>query len=318
MKITRTMKNTQAETTNGTDETIEINQNGNNSADENGLDNVNLNDEPTGPLPIKRTKFDVPAFLQKQPIRVTWRPVDEPKPIKHLGIESICPNICFFFLRDDCIEGEQCYYLHELPSDSDVSCALTKCGVKDAAKLLTVVIARCPKLLQQYFHVFVIYFAEQNARNELMEIIGICERETDKEKQFQYFQHLINAFIRIGESYTTAMQIIFWNLDDDKQKDVVDTLLNMNLVDGIGVSDFLEVFHSLIENHFPFDTFIINRLMFLCTQSENVLPAEQLEDFSRLIYTILRNKNRKQIHKSLDKKCFSTFIRLYHRIREAH
>lgn len=308
--------------TNGMDETIEeINQNGfsPDSSDEH-LDDVNIDDVPSrfAPVPIKRTKLDVPAFLQKNPISATWRPVDEPKPIKTLGIESICPNICFYFLRDDCVEGENCYYLHELPADSDVSQALAKCGVQDAAKLLTVVFARCPKLLQRYFHVFVTFFANQNAEDELIETIGICERETDKEKQFQYFQQLIRAFIRIGTPYATVMQKIFWQLDYKKQKDVVDTLLNMNLVDGIGVSEFLSVFELLNEQYFPFNAVIINRLMFLCTQSENVLSAEQLVEFVRLIFAILRNNSKKGISRALDQKCYNNYIRLYNRTRTAH
>lgn len=315
LQITRTMRNTHADV-NGMDETIAINQNGNNSNDEN-LDTVNYNDEPTEPLPIKRTKFDVPAFLQTQPIHVTWRPVDDPKPIKNLGIESVCPNICFFFLRDDCIEGENCYYLHELPPDSEVSHALAECGVKDAAKLLSVVIARCPKLLQQYFHVFVTFFAEQNAKQELIDMVEICERETDKEKQFQYFQHLINALIRSGEPYATAMEMIFWQLDYNKQKDVVDTLLNMNLVDGIGVSEFLGVFDSLNKNYFDFDAIIINRLMFLCTQSENILAAKKLGEFVRLICTILRNNKRKKNHTALDETCYTNYLQLYSRLHGA-
>lgn len=299
------------------DETIaQIIQNGNDSNDEH-LDGVNYGDELTlEPVPIKRTKLDVPAFLQKQPIQACWQPVKPAKPNKNLGIESICPNICFFFLRDDCIEGENCYYLHELPPDAEVTRALAECGVENAAKLLTVVFARCPKLLRRYFHVFVTFFANQNAADELIAAIGICQRETDKATQFQYFQHLIEAFIRIGKPYATAMETIFWHLDYHKQKDVVDTLLNMGLVDGIGVSEFLCVFESLNEQHFPFNAVIINRLMFLCTQSENALSAVQLAEFVRLIYTILRNNNQKQTAKELDTKCYTHYIRLYNRLRQ--
>lgn len=314
LQITRMMKSTHAPT-DGMDESIAIIQNSNNTNGEH-LDDVNFDvDGPSEPVPIKRIKLNVPAFLQKQPTRVTWRPIEEPKPIKNLGIESICPNVCFFFLRDDCIEDENCYYSHELPPDADVIRALAECGIDDAAKLFTIVIARCPKLLQQYFHVFVTYFAEKNSKEKLIETIAICQRETDKEKQFEYFQHLIDAFIRIDEPYGTAMQIIFWNLDYNKQKDVVDTLLNMNLVDGIGVSEFLDVFDALNKKHFIFNEIIINRLMLLCTQSENALPAKQLVDFVHLIFNILRNNKRKEFIKVLDKECYNCYIRLYDRIR---
>lgn len=314
LQTKRKMKSTTA-VTNGMDESIELFQNGIDSSDEH-LDDVNFDDEPT--LPIKRTRFNVPAFLQKQPTPVTWRPIEQPKSVTNLGIESICPNICFFFLRDECIEGEKCYYLHELPPDAEVSRALAECGVKNAAKLLNVIIARCPKVLQQFFHVFVKFFADQNSKDELIETIAICQREKDKEKQFQYFQQLIDAFIRIGEPYEAAMQIVLWNIDYNKQGDVADTLLNMDLVDGIGVGEFLDFLNSLNENHFYFNDIIINRLMLLCTQSENALPADQLMEFGRLIYNILRNNKRKPTQRDLNRKDYNNYIQLYNRIRRAH
>lgn len=323
LQINRNMKSTRA-VTNGMDENIELNQNGTDSNDE-YLDDVNYaaadedNDDRTEVLPIKRTKLDVPKFLRKQPARVTWHPIEQQKPEKNLlGIESICPNVCFFFLRDDCIEGEKCYYSHELPSDSEVGRALAECGVKNAAKLLNVIIARCPKLLLQFFHVFVTFFADQNSKDELIEAIAICQRETDNEKQFQYFQHLIGAFIRIGEPYESAMQQILWNIDYNKQGDVADSLLNMDLVDGIGVGEFLDVLNSLNENHFYFNEIVINRLMLLCTQSENALPTGQLVEFARLIYNILRNNKPKLAQRILDRKQYNDYIQLYNRIRKAH
>lgn len=321
LHIKRTMKRTtQATETNGMDESIaEIIQNGNDSSDEQ-LDIVTFGNEPTlEPVPFKRTKLDVPAFLQKKPIQASWQPVlpaAPPKLTKNLGIESICPNICFFFLRDDCIEGENCYHSHKLPPDAEVTLALAECGVENAAKLLTVVLARCPKLLQQYFQVFVTFFADQNAFDELTAAISICERETDKATQFQYFRHLIKAFIQIGQPYATAMETIFWQLDFYKQKDVVDSLLNMSLVDGISVPEFLGVFASLNEQHFPFNAVIINRLMFLCTQSQDNLPADQLAEFVRLIYMILRHNNQKHTARSLDSKCYSDYIGLYNLLRK--
>lgn len=318
LQIVPTMKNTHTASPNGVDEAIAIIQNGNNTPDEH-LDDVHfVVDEPSEPVPIKRTKLNVPKFLQRQPVRATWRPIVEPKPVKSLGIESICPNVCFFFLRDDCVENERCYHSHELPPDADVARALAKCGIDDAAKLLTVVIARCPKLLRQYFHVFVTFFALQQSREKLIETIAICQRETDKRKQFEYFQQLIGAFIRLDVPYPMAMQTIFWHLDCHKQRDVVDTLLNMNLVDGVGVSEFLDVFDALNKQNFIFNEMIVNRLMLLCTQSEHVLPIQPLGDFARLIYEILRNNKRIRFQKILDKECYNNYIRLYNRLRNGH
>lgn len=312
LQIPRFMRNTHIES-NGMDETIIVN--GTDVNDE-LLDEVSFVDD-VADLPIKRTKLAAPAFMKKQPVRVTWRPIEPPKPvIDQLGIESICPNICFFFLRDECIEGENCYYSHELPSDTEVRRSLANCGVEDAAKLLTVVIARCAKLLQQYFSAFVTYFAEEKAKAQLIEAIAICQRESNKERQFQYFQQLFKAFIRIDVPYSAVMQIVFWHLDSyNKQKDVVDSLLNMSIVDGIGVSDFLSVFDALDKERFPFHECTINRLMFLCTKSERLLSVELLADFCRLIFKILRKNTRRQLMNGLNKECYENYLDLYRRMR---
>lgn len=262
--------------------------------------------------PIKRSKLQVPAFVQHKPARATWRPIEPPKPSSKLGIEMICPNICFFFLRDECVEGENCYDSHTFPSESDVSQSLNACGPEKAAKLLHVIVARCPKLLELFFHTFIDFLVQNNAKDDLIEAIAICEREQDKNKQFTFFQHLTKALIRIGETYTTAMETILMNLQCARS-DIVDTLLNMNLVDDIRVGDFLSVFRSLNQKRYRFNHLIIDRLMYLCSQSESVLPSDKLHEFLRLIFNILR-KNR-PAQKLLNKNYYNCYMMLY---RKAH
>lgn len=303
------------------DETLEIVENGtNNHEDESDTDD----DEPMSweqskqPPPAARTKFEVPKFLLKKPSPVEWRPIESKSdPQKKLGIQMICPNICHFFLQDECIEGDNCYNSHKFPTDSEVMEALRASDFQHAAKLFHIIIARCGKLLRQYFHTFVNFFVEQNLKDDLIETIFICGREPDKEKQFKFFKHLICALIQTGYTYTTAMEAIYWKLLDC-QSDVIDTLLNMNLVDGACVDDFLNVFASLNESHYPFYWNIIDRLMYLCTQSEAVLPRDQLDNFVRLIYNILRSKARNKYMGNKQLNYYDSYFRLYNNVRNSN
>lgn len=266
-------------------------------------------------LTATQTKLQVPLFLRKMPALIVVAPPEKPKQPSKIGIETICPNICLYFLQDECVEGDNCYYLHELPPDSDVTKALAACDSTKVVKLFMVIIARCAKLLQQYFHVFVEYLAERELKDDLIAAIAICERERDINNRLVYFQHLIKAFIRSGETYTTAMHTIFVNVKC-MHSDLADTLLNTNLVDGIAVSDFLSVFRSLNEQHYRFNKNVIDRLMYLCTQSENALPTDKLSEFARLIFNILRTN--KPATKYLNKDYYYSYNRLYNRIRNVH
>lgn len=287
----------------------EIPQNEFTADNDDDFDDEDDDDSAEEEEPNKILTLQTPAFLHPKPI-ACWKPVtvENLKRITKLGIETICPNICLFFLHDECIEGEHCYNSHELPAEDVVRQRLIDCGVDNSAKLLRIIVARCSKLLQKYFHLFVDIFVEHQKKEHLFDMISICERELDKDKRFKFFQLLAKALIECGETYKTAMEMILFNVGIADQ-DIVDTLLNMNLVDGISVSDFLGVFQLLNERQFTFNKHIINRLMYLCTHSEAALPTEKLIEFAVLIFGILK-KNR-HVQKSLNKNDYKCYIQLY-------
>lgn len=268
--------------------------------------------ESSQELPHERSKLRVPAFIQRKPASALVEVAVKPNQSTKLGIESVCPRICFYFLRDECVEGENCYNLHELPSDDDVRQKLIEMGNESAGKLFHTIIARCPKLLQRYFSLFIDFFVEHKSQHDLIRAVAICEREPDPNKRFDLFQYLINAFVREGCTYTTAMQTIFWRLNRNITIDVVNTLLNMNLVDGVGVDEFLNVFCSLQSQRYRFHPLIISRLMYLCTQSQAVLPHDKLDEFARLIFGILRSNEHTR--GKLTKDCYESFLEMWNRI----
>lgn len=282
------------------------------ASDDNNNEAVQV-DDAVNESPNQILKLQTPIFIKPKPL-ACWQPaaVENSDRSTKLGIETICPDICFFFLHDECVEGEHCYNSHELPEPGIVRQRLIDCGGENAAQLFRVIVARCPKLLHPYFCVFVDIFAELQLTHHLIRTICICEREQSKDKRFELFQQLIQAFIKCGETYTSAMETILTNAETMNQ-DTVDTLLNMNLVTGVGVSDFLGVFQSLNRHKFTFNEPIINRLMFLCTHSENALSTDKLTDFARLIFDIL--KNNKRVLKTLNKIYYNNYIQLYERYR---
>lgn len=283
-----------------------------NASDDNNNEAVDV-DDAVNESPNKILKLQTPKFIKPKPL-ACWQPVavENCNRSAKLGIETICPDICFFFLHDECVEGEHCYNSHELPEPSIVRQRLIGCGAENASKLFRIIVARCPKLLHPYFCVFVNIFAELRLTAHLIATICICERERNREKRFELFQQLIQAFIKCGETYKSAMETILYNAETMNQ-DTVDTLLNMNLVTGIGVSDFLGVFQSLNKHRFIFNEPIIDRLMFLCTHSEDALPTDKLTDFARLIFDIL--KSNKHVLRTLNKIYYHNYIQLYERYR---
>lgn len=294
------------------DEDTDFNGDDDGSTEDNNNEAAEV-DDVVDESPNKILKLHTPKFIKPKPM-ACWQPVAveiSDRPIK-LGIETICPNICFFFLHDECVEGEKCYNSHELPEPGIVRQRLIDCGGDNAAKLIRVIIARCPKLLHPYFCVFVDFFAELQLKTHLIGTICICERERNRDKRFELFQQLIHAFIKCGETYKTAMETILYNAETMNQ-DTVDTLLNMNLVTGIGVTDFLGVFQTLNGRRFIFNEPIIDRLIFLCTHSENALPTDKLTEFTRLIFEIL--KNNKHALRTMNKTYYHNYVQLFERCR---
>lgn len=275
-------------------------------------DNVTLSEDDSPP---KRIQLQTPVFLKPAP-KSTWKPIatENQKRATQLGIESIFPNICFYFLRDDCVEGDQCYDSHEMPSNDDVGQKLAECGSANAAKLFRIIIARIPKLVHQYFHTFVNFLADHQLKDDLNDTITICERQSDEKIRTKFFQQLVQAFIRSGETYSTTMVWIYWNLEKANDDVILDTLLRINLVEGTSVSEFLSPFRSLNECRYHFNEHIVKRLLFLCVQSENALPKDSLEEFARLIFEIL--KNNFHVQKKLDKDIYDRYMKLYGRIRK--
>lgn len=277
---------------------------------------VNSNENTDKPL-AKKLKLQMPTFLKRK-LNADWKslPHEQDRPKQDdakLGIEFICPNICFSFLRDECVEGDSCLDLHEFPSNADIIKKLTECDAAEVLKLLQVIIARNQKLLHHFFRLFVEFFAAKRLKTHLIDALCICERERDKNKQFELLQHLIQALIQSGETYTGAMTTIFQNMDQ-KNCDIIDSLLNIKLVDGIGVDEFLSVFRSLNDQHYRFNAHIINRLMYLCTQSEDTLNAEVLREFTQIIFNIL--KQNEHVRTSIDKTFYNCYVELRLRIQK--
>lgn len=271
-------------------------------------DEVNAGDTDNRSSP-KQFKLETPAFLKPKP-KAIWKTENEiPKRVDKLGIESIFPNICLHFLRDDCVEGENCYDTHELPSNADICQKLDECGTENAAKLFRIIIARNSKLLHQYFQTFVDYFGEHKRKDYLIETICICERQLDEKCRLTFFQQLVRAFIRSGETYTTAMVWIFFNLGN-ADNNTLDILLNINLIDGINVSDFLSVFRTLNDYRYRFNVHIVNRLIFLCTESKYALDDKILLEFTQLICIILKSNHNSGVHRTLNKDYYKQYLQL--------
>lgn len=294
-------------------------QNGEISSDENDeIENetapeMNRNEAAEQP-PNKKLKVKMPAFLTPKS-NVDWKPLpnENPKRATRLGVESICPEICFNFLRDECVEGDNCYDMHEFASNADVTTKLNECGPAQVAKLFHVIVARNPKLLHRYFQVFIDFFTERQMKDDVIDAVNICERETNKNKRTEFLQYLIQAIIRCGVSYKMAMTKIYFQLDK-RYGDTVTTLLDTNLVDGISVDDFLSVFRTLNEHRFRYTEQIVNRLMYLCIESENALNFAKLDQFVQIIFNILKRNGH--VKALLDKNSYNSFFELCIRLRQ--
>lgn len=231
----------------------------------------------------KKPIIRLPPFAAKIKSKRKPKPEQMPKKAdeKCLGIEIIVPNICFPFLRNGCVEGENCYYPHEFPTTDAVYERIVECGPENAATLFHVIVARCPSLLERYYETFVEFFALHLRRLDLIKTIAICERDNSEDNKKKKFRYLVKAFVQSGLSYQLTIRTILTGLNDVNIANIT-VLLDLRIVNGTTLNDLFEVLQALvIDTEFIFKPAIGNFLLTVCNRHNELKLVHLVKNLFR-------------------------------------
>lgn len=141
-------------------------------------------------------KLSLPSFFQSP---------EQYRPVFGYLFEKTCRP----FMHDDCKFGpNQCKYEHRLPDNEWFSHMIDQMLRQDILDLYDVFILRVPKLFDTYFKDFCAYFAKNEQRHMLKQMVADC---VDRHKQ-KFFQDIIEGYKTIGVSYTKSLAEIIPNI----------------------------------------------------------------------------------------------------------
>lgn len=265
--------------------------------------NIKVNPQP------KTIKLILPkAFIFKEykPMQLPTTPTPTPKPIrKQLGIESILPNICFPFLRDECVEFERCLDSHEFPSDDEMYERLVKYKPEQMSKLFHIIIARHPNLLNRFFKIFMEYFALHVHRAALVKTIDMCEREPELLQKIEKYRFLIKSFMQSGFTIDDTMTTILKAINDSNGS--LSMVLDPRVMAGVNVGNILNIVKALDATpEYAFNGVIINYLMEICIKTKNA----DLTSFCAQFAVLQRRRRIAGLNKGLQRNFCDLFVQL--------
>lgn len=200
-----------------------------------------------------KQKYRLPAFVGGGKLTV---PKENPR--ERLGVETIFPNVCLYYLNGQCVESD-CPNSHKYPQQKHVYMKLQSIGCQDAGKLFRAIVSRCRGLLINYFVVFARYFAGKRQTALLIDMIAVCEHPQNK--MIPYFGKLIKAFLLSGLEYDQTIAVILKN-HRRKTKATLANIFNTEIVPDVTITDIRKALELLIADpEYDFDVLTINYLM---------------------------------------------------------
>lgn len=113
-------------------------------------------------------------------------------------------NVCIRNLIDGCYDIH-CQFSHVLPPSHVVLDNLESASLDEVNEAYNELLLRYPKLLEQYFRTFAIYYGKNRIRTQLRDMSHICAHS---EKANIFMQEIVNGFIYTGLPYSTAVDVL--------------------------------------------------------------------------------------------------------------
>lgn len=246
-----------------------------------------------------RRKFAIPTFLL-EPDREHSIPRTEDRST-YLGVETILPGICFYFLNEECVE-ERCLQSHELPHSEDIFGKLCEIGCGKSAELFRVIIVRCPMLRYKYTTTFIRFFSAKKMIYEMINIIEFCEDPSFK--MISVMDYLVKEFMSMGMSYSEAVTLIIKN-QKRRTNQTYSMLIDRMKFRDVNESQVIAIITSLFDDSaFHFDKETIDFFLNLaCQLKGNNLIGKMCEILQKVQYN-------NQIVGHLDETIFIEFMSL--------
>lgn len=127
---------------------------------------------------------------------------------KHIRSIHLFGNVCIRNLIDGCYDTN-CQFSHILLSNDIVLNNLESASIEDVNEAYHELLLRYPKLLEQYFRVFCIFYGNKKFRTQLRDMSHVCAQSENAES---FMLEIVNAFVSTGMPYSTAVDVLIKEL----------------------------------------------------------------------------------------------------------
>lgn len=139
-------------------------------------------------------------------------------------IESIhlfC-NVCIRNLIDGCYDIH-CQFSHILPPSHIVLDNLESANLAEVDEAYHELLLQYPKLFEEYFQAFCIFYAKNKIRTQLRDMSLVCVKS---EKGETFMQEIVNGFVSTGMPYSTSVEVLIKYMASNGQM-IMDTQYKM-------------------------------------------------------------------------------------------
>lgn len=136
------------------------------------------------------------------------RSVNRTESGKRIGSIHLFCNVCIRNLIDGCYDIN-CQFSHILPTNDIVLNNLESASIEDVNEAYHELLLRYPKLLEQYFRVFCVFYGNKKYRTQLRDMSHVCAQSENAES---FMLEIINAFVSTGMPYSTAVDVLIKEL----------------------------------------------------------------------------------------------------------
>lgn len=230
-------------------------------------------------------------------------------------IDGICPKLLLGEIEStqDRCEECTCNKRHAfLDIITQFSPTLNTVSPKVARSLLKLYV-KYRSLLEKYFCIFCEYFAARELRNDLINMISLCNQPENKMESF--LVHIVDGLVKCGLKYSEALCQVIYRTNNLTLKSI-SVLLRLITDDrNTHVLHFhkeIQLYSKLYDKEcVEFHSSILNRLLSACVKivNESLFPGQLKKNFWLTVNNIMKQTSENTT-REINKKTLSKFTKI--------